>query len=282
MKLDNIDNGMEYIRWSKNEPKATILYLHGFTSSYRANNLFATRNNFDDYNYCGFNIRYHRDFDETYYIHKKSFKFFMNEIIDFILKYDFKDIVIVGHSMGAGLATMVAKKLKGRVRGIILLNGINPSIFLNYKLLKYFKLGFTKDSNELGNANYHDYQHVLDTSPLRDEIISEFNRYFERKSIYIKIGATIAEPKLYVKLKYILDNIDIPVLAIISTNDTIFPYHLSKKYYQDIIRHNKKLTIATIEGAGHCSMIEDFETYNTLVLGFVNHLLKNGNMEYGS
>ncbi len=277
MKHHNVDDGREYICWSKNNPKATILYLHGFTSSYRANNLFALNNVFDNYNYCGFNLRYHRDNKETFYIYKRSFKFYTNEIIDFILKYDFKDVIIIGHSMGAGLAAMVAKKLNKRVSGIILLNGINPSIFLNYKLLKYFKLSYTKNIDELGWLNFSDYQHVIETSPLRDEIIAEFKRALERKVTFIKIGAKIIEPKLYVKLKYILDNLNIPILAIMSSEDEVLPYNLSQRYYQDIIKHNKKLTTATIKGAGHCSMIEDFETYNSLVWNFINHTLEDGN-----
>lgn len=273
---------------AKNQPaKATILFIHGFTSTYLLHHLFVLKNEFDDYNYLTMNLKGHM-FDDSY--SEKSFKeLFKNkevlkeydlqayvaELEAYIESHKLYKLIIIGHSMGGGIALMLQEKIKKRVLKLILVDAINPAIYGSKIGCQYLRDTIRNRFMPLKKIEFE--KHIVeDDDPKLAEVMNEYvnyeiERFLKNKRKFLFIGAKLINPSLYIKLNNIYKNLDIPTLYIMGKKDKVIPYSYSRKYFQKI--NNPYIIFKTVDNAGHVPFVEQFQEYNHYVWWFIKSKL---------
>lgn len=132
---------MNFINWSNIEiiideaenPKGSILFLHGFTGNF--NNKLSFRSFFKEYNFYGINMPGHGN-SKYNNIDELNTNNFLNIIVEFIKKYNLNNLILFGHSMGGGLAIMLNSIMPDRIKLLILEAPANKSVLENYDIVK--------------------------------------------------------------------------------------------------------------------------------------------------
>ena len=271
-----------YLKATKQPAKGTILFIHGFTSTYFLHHLFVLNNEFHEYNYLALNLKGHR-FNENPSTPKKGKEFkkqlseydinaYVKELEAYIETHKIYNLTLIGHSMGGGIALLLYERLKKRINKIILVDAINPAIFRSKIGLKYIFDTFNNKFNELKMIEFkHDLKNEENDKNV--EIINayvnfEIERFLKKKRKFLFLGVKLIEPSLYIKLNKIYHSINIPVLYLMGKYDKVIPYSYSKKYFRKI--NNPYITFKTINNASHVPFVESFEEYNNYVWWFIN------------
>lgn len=128
----NLNNIETYINKVEN-PKGDILFLHGFTGNY--NNKISFRSFFKEYNFYGINMPGHGN-SKYEDIKQLNTDYFTDVIVEFINQNNLNDLIVLGHSMGGGLAINVYSKIPSKIKKLILEGPANKTVFKNYELSK--------------------------------------------------------------------------------------------------------------------------------------------------
>ena len=288
----NLDENLEFekkenifYQKAKNpSAKGTILFIHGFTSTYFLHHLFVLNNEFEDYNYLALNLKGHtfssekqeKKFDFKKQLKEYDINAYVSELEAYIETHKIYNLTLIGHSMGGGIALLLYEKMKKRINKIILVDAINPAIYRSKIGLKYIFNTFNNKFNELKLIEFkQDLKNEANDDNV--EIVNayvnyEIERFLKRKRSFLFLGVKLIEPSLYAKLNKIYRSINIPVLYIMGKYDKVIPYSYSKKYFRKI--NNPYITFRTINNSSHVPFVESFDEYNKYVWWFIN---KNDN-----
>lgn len=262
----------------KNEnKKGTIIFVHGFSSSYFLHSGFFIFNDFDEYDYFAMNFSGH-EIDNLNKTNKKKTKLnqydiykYVDELIQMIEKFNFKNIILIGHSMGGGISLLVNQRIPNRVKKMILISPINPTIFLSTIGVKYL-------FNTINNMTHKIKEIEIDSKYLNNikfnNLINEYLNYEIERFLYMKrkylfLGARLLSIKLYQTLNNLYLNVNKPTLVILGENDKVIPYKHFQKYLKKI--NNKNISIQVIENSRHICFVEQFDKYNNMVWDFIRN-----------
>lgn len=265
------EKNLFYLKTNNPKKKGVIIYVHGFCSTYYMHHEFVLMNDFKDYDYFSMNFSGHKiDSDKQELLSEYDVNKYANELIEQILKYDFKNIILIGHSMGGGISLLVYMKLASRIKKIILVNAVNPAIYKSSIGLKYL---FSVIRNEpLQIKELETETKFTSNDELRytiDEYLNyELERFLVKKRKYMFLGVKLISPVFYTKLNYIYKTITIPVLFLSGENDKVIPSKATKKYLANL--HNPYIEFQTISNAKHIPFVEAFNEYNEKVWAFIN------------
>ncbi len=264
-----------YIDFNPNSEK-TILFLHGFGGS--ATNWLEVMPQLSDEGYRvvavdlkGFGFS-EKNKDENY-----SHPSQVNFLNSFIEKLELKDITLVGHSMGANIATMYYQEYPEKIRNLVL---VSPSLMEERNEDKI-------RSNALKVLDFpvvREYVRIVLKCALRDGRIEDIlnSAVYEPELVNLQEPFFI-DPTLFLGWEYVLirmsassfenvlkediSEIDIPVLMIWGEEDTWVSVSKSNSLKRRI--ENSELEV--IENVGHLPMLENPEEFRSPLKNFLKN-----------
>ncbi|MDE5617503.1 MAG: alpha/beta hydrolase, partial [Ureaplasma sp.] len=234
-------------------------------------------NDFSEYDYFSMNFSGH-EIDNLNKETKKKVKMnqydiykYVDELVQMIEKFKFKNIILIGHSMGGGISLLVNQRIPNRINKLILVSPINPTIFLSTIGPKYL-------FNTINNMHHKIKEIEIDSKYLNNQkfysLIDEYLNYEIERFLYMKrkylfLGTRLLSIKLYQTLNNLYMKINKPTLVILGENDKVIPHKFFKKYLKKI--NNKNIEIEIIKNSKHICFVEQFDKYNEIVWNFITN-----------
>lgn len=246
--------------------KKALLFLHGIGGSVNSWGLIKPLLSKLNYSYIYLDLRGH---GKSYRpIHWKEYRFENHvEDIDSVLKrFNINKVILIGHCLGAMIATTFTSLYPEKVEKIILINpGLNNrSIFFNkftnqillifYNFFKQINIFYPK---KLERADYSKYKGDYDISPKR-----LFADYSHTGLVSI-FAQALAFFDWDAKKTYL--SICSPTLIVRGKNDILFSEEVSKSV-QRFIKNSKLIHANT----NHVSVINKPETIAKHIMNFLN------------
>jgi len=193
--------------------RKAILIIHGFAGSLYDNeylmNYLEYVPSFDVYakTLPGHNEPRYRDCKYTDWVN------FVEDEIKTLISHGYREIYVVGHSMGGILASVVASKYK-QVKKLVLVNAAFD--YLNFKQNKI---------DLFDNKDFDKYKGILD------------------KALRVSPGFILEFTRLVKKYKNVLHNVNCDTLILQSMEDEIIPIETGNLIYNNIKSDKKHLTL---------------------------------------
>lgn len=256
---------------NQSQKKGVIVYIHGFGSTLYMHNEFVLTNEFTNYDYYAVNLLGHEIYethDEPEYYDINTY---VDQIANEIVKNNFFDVILMGHSMGGGICMLTYMKLASRIKKIILVDAINPSIYKSTIGIKYLYNVINNEQNEIKEMETNPNRLNLSNNvkfEINEFLDYELKRFLVKKNKYLLLGAKLISPMLYIKLDKAYKSVTVPTLFICGENDPVIPAKPTKKYFEVMDNHYIKFQI--IPNTKHIPFIEAFDEYNKKVWDFIN------------
>lgn len=275
--MNNLYKDIVHIKTKNENKKGTIMFIHGYTSSNMLHYYFQESfPNDGEYDYLAINLLGHK-LENKNSTNNKDYNFqnYIEYLENYILKNDINNLIIIGHSMGGGIALFLSERIKPRIKKIILVSAINSSIFMSKVGIKFINSINNNSLNGIRDIEFFKSQEEIinDIDNNVDKIIKEYmsyeiDRFLKNKKKYIHLGTQLIDPGLYIKLDKIYKKNKIPTLFLIGKFDKVIPYSSTIKYLKQL--KNSHLTIKTIANASHVCFVDNFNEYNNYVWWFIN------------
>ena len=193
--------------------KKAVLIIHGFVGTLYDNEYLMNYLELDNrFKVFARTLPGHHTNDNYQHVEYTEWIDFVDSWIEEIISYGYKNIYVIGHSMGGILTGHLASKYK-EVKKIVFLNAAFH--YLNFKQNKV---------DIIKNKDYKDYLEVL------------------TRVIHTTIPFFLEFTKLVKEEKECLKNITCDVLVLQSNEDQVIPVENGKLIYDDIKSNNKYLT----------------------------------------
>ena len=259
----------------KNDKKGTFLCLHDFQSNQNTFNGIIDSIS-EKYDYYSLNLPGH-SIQEKNLLTKKEFqdqlnvKSIVNFIIAFIKNNDLKDLIILGHSFGAALATLVQNKEPNLVKKLILISPYNWTILFHNKLFK--KIYFSKNIDKYNEYQICLYKNISYCSTTPSWWIESKKRFEFTIENYDRFWFLYKQMK---KISNMLSYHDAirknatPTLVILGKFDTLLNYKKNQRYFSNNLKCGK---VQILEHSGHFPHIEQTNETIDLIFKFLNNQL---------
>ncbi len=201
--------------------KKAILIIHGFVGSLYDNEYLMNYLELDSkFKVFSKTLPGHHRCDNYQHVEYDSWIRFCEAWIEELIGYGYKEIYLVGHSMGGILAGYLGSKYK-EVKKIVFLNAA------------YYYLNFKQNKIDIiNNKDYKDYVEVFD------------------RVVHTSIPFFLEFTKLVKQEQSNLDKIYTECLVLQSNNDQVVPVENGNKIYNTIKSKNKYLTYLDSERHG--------------------------------
>lgn len=264
MKKINWNNFSKLIEIN-NENFDNILFLHAFSGSFK--NKIKLKNALKNYNFYGFDQPGHSDFFNCSDESEIDIKNYYELAVNFILDFDIKNIILIGHSMGGGLSLIACNddRIKHRIKKVILetpfslaakysevtINKLIPDSIEQMReianLLFFDPISFFKSELNFENFLRLEFKRLQNKKNLKKIISkSEINNFFKL------IELSIIENK-------------IPTLVILGQQDQIILCDPSI----EVFKNNPAFKIFVIKNAKHLPIAEHFDETVEIIKKFL-------------
>ncbi|QBF34457.1 alpha/beta hydrolase [Mycoplasmopsis phocirhinis] len=240
-----------------NQKSKNILILHGYTSEFAFYEPIYSLLQ-DEYNIYGINMPSHGQSD----ISKKHMQndIFAQIVIKFVNHLKLKNIVVIGHSMGGGVAMDVAWRLEDRVIKIVLLGPSNRTM-LSYN--HHWPLFFPRNVEQykkLVPILYYNSNLILQD----EEKIQNIAQYYANEEVQKKLdviyefGKQMPLESNQAKVDYGIKMCKVPIILINGDHDGIVHVKNCERHYTSL---NPNVFTFVIKNSGHCMWFDDFDTF---------------------
>ncbi|MFX0026280.1 MAG: alpha/beta fold hydrolase [Candidatus Hermodarchaeota archaeon] len=248
MPFFNYNNKKIFYQIKKNTNKNALLFIHGSGST---SNIWKNQMNLEiNYDVIAIDLPSHHKSDVFFEL---SLDLYVDVINKFINSFNYKNLIICGHSLGGAIAQAYYFKHPNEVKALILC-GTGGRLRVSTDIL-----------NSLKN-NYQEFLNSLNMGFYKTTLDSIVQDYREETS---KVGAQVT----YQDFK-ICDNFDtldkthtigIPCLILCGVKDNLTPVKYSKYFHEKV----EKSKLVIIEKAGHMIMLEKPEEVNQAIKDFL-------------
>lgn len=265
---------IHYRHWApETEPKGSVLLIHGFAGS-----TFSWRKTADSLWQCGYEVvaadipPYGWSDKNPNTNHSATYRaFLLNAFLE--KKFPGRQWIVVGHSMGGGIAQAFALAYPERTRAVVFVAG---TLFLQTK---------TKGSVTKSSSSINPLMKILAEAGEQYMITPGFIKRF-LSSAYAQEADNEATMGYYLPLalegtalailnasrSHEIIALDattqkVPSLAIWGSNDSFVPQQSMQKVL-DVI---PGISVSVIEGAGHCPMETHHAEFMKVLLGFLRN-----------
>jgi len=192
---------------------------------------------------------------------------YASDIKDIIIDLRLKDVIIIGHSVSSIIASIAAIDMPDRISKIVM---VCPSpCFLN--IPPDYEGGFERcdleeliglmDKNYIGWANY--LAPLVMGNAQSQELIGELSGSF--CSTDPLVAKTFANATFFSDYRYILKNINCPVLILQSSSDALASKTIGQYMFDNIAQ--SKLVVVNAEG--HCIHMTNYQEITPDILRFI-------------
>lgn len=252
---------------NKKDNAVNILFLHGFGGNF--NNKISFFNYFNQYNYYCINMMGHGNSiveDQS----QMDLIYFKEIVLQFILKNNLNNIVIMGHSMGGGISLLLFDDLKKHNIEFkyILEAPLNPSVLENFNLVEKFIPNTIKDTEQIINSLFFNPIKVFGNKIMYEKFLeSEFNKM--HNNVYLQNLILKEKQILWTNtIKDIITRLDVKTLLILGDKDPLIPPNKTSILFKD----NRYIKTYIIKNSKHMPFLENKEICFAIVKNFIEHI----------
>ncbi len=255
---------------STKKSKGIIFFIHGYAVNSNYHNIFSDKIN--DYDYYAIE---HAGHGITPTRSKKQLSpvSFACEVVDLIKKLKLKNINLIGHSMGGGIAVMVAQIIPDLIKKLIIVTPMNSR-------------GTTKIHNFMFKMNP---THTKQIEPYYKLLLGDFDKNFKlisESEIQRLIDNQNKNKKNYKTLKHNMMSISnlrnlaknekdlkVKTLLIVGEKDGCINYKTTIRNFVSKNKNNNNLKIVTFKDVGHLPFFEEKNKYYKTIMNFIDESL---------
>ena len=249
-----------------NENNPLIIFIHGFatTSNYFLN--FYKKYLEEEFNLITIELpKMGINNDELDHFNVLNYAIY---VINLIKQNHWKDFILIGHSMGAGICEIICNKIPNLIKKCILLCPMNSSFSL--KLLntrKLLKKDTLKKEEETLKYLFYQQNHYFINDMAKQIYVRSMHNYKVKNNYYIK---KVYKSFFSLKLKKLLHNAEvnnhINTLIVLSKNDMFIDFIKANKK----LKKNHNFKILSIKECGHMPFLEQPDITSKFILEFLN------------
>ncbi|MEE3928488.1 alpha/beta hydrolase [Mycoplasmopsis ciconiae] len=251
-KYDDLNIG--YFEQNNSKDK-TLLFVHGFSSDYnyfdKVFEYFA-----NDYNFVGINMPIHGN--SQFHKNKINLLYFKQVLENFIKNQKYDNLTIIGHSMGGGLAMMVADQLNSYIEKIVLVGPMTKAGLSKVEEFEecFFPRNF-EEYKKLVHLCYYNPQKFLETPHLKEKMDNYFNNNQEKLNYIYQLGHSLPNLENMNAIELGMKNFKKPVAVFYGESDGIVPVEEFPNYYKDY----SNFKLYKIEKSGHSIWLENYNDF---------------------
>lgn len=254
-----------HFKKATNKSKGIIFFIHGYAVNSDYHNYFA--NQVNDYDYYAIE---HAGHGITPLNNKKQLApwSYANEVVELIKKLDLKDINLIGHSMGGGIAVLVSQMIPERIKKMVIVTPMNSKG--TTKVFNFlFKMNPTKASQL---TTYYDIL-LGDINKMDNIPENEINALLKNQKEYKKNYKVLKRNMASIKNMRILSknekDLKVKTMLIVGENDDCINAKTTKKNFMKKNNENI-LKVITLKQCGHLPFFEFQKEYYNLIMDFFN------------
>ena len=251
------------------QPKGDIVLIHGFAVDYSY--FIFVIDKFPDYNLYFVNLPGHGQVKVS--DNKKEMKtklrleYMASYVIQFLKSLDLENIILIGHSMGGAVASLVENRARDRIKKLILVSPMNyASLYTCLEFRKNFfpttteeklkemKILYKRPRNEKNRL----WMRMLDI-----QLKAQLKDWKQYKFLGIHEMASV---KTLWKVTRAQKNIKVPLMVCLGTGDGIVPYQQTKAFFE---KSHPNCTIVTFRDSGHLCFEEETFKFAKEVRDFI-------------
>ena len=254
-----IENKFAYTFNKANKENAqVILFIHGFATNSDYHDLAIPY--LSEYDYYAIELPGH-NIAPKQTNEKNTFARFIDYIIEFIEYKDFNNFILIGHSMGGGLATCVSTRVPERISKSIFITPFNTQITLNsINIFKFFP-------NNLDQAFKHQsliYKYPRDFFPTNDcdKLKSILKYQLDNRKEFRKLSWNLMSISTLNLVNNALKHLTDKSFLITGENDRIINSKATLRLYKKYI---PAINCYEIKDASHLPFIEKTNEYINII-----------------
>ncbi|WP_434336774.1 alpha/beta fold hydrolase [Mesomycoplasma conjunctivae] len=252
--MKKINWNYPYIISESKENKINLVFCHGFNSNHSV--FYQVISKIPGVNYYSFTLPGCNLTPAE--PHQLNMEYYAQEIVRFIKELNLNEVVLVGHSMGAGNAALVYKLIPERIKKIAFIGPMNKAnmplatLFYNkffpktpQEMLDFFTI-YEYDKEKYQDPKWLDWANkVFDYE------------YFNNKNI-VQLGSTLPQYYIMDKIEEGLKEVKCPAMLILGERDGIMMKEETIQYYLSIIEN---IRVEVIPYTGHLIYTENEEGF---------------------
>lgn len=258
----------KFIKASGNK-LGTILFVHGYAVDYSY--FVADKELAKNYDYYALNLPAHgnikANFTKKDMKEKLNFDYIANHVCEFVKEKNLNDFILIGHSMGGGIVSLVSNLIPDKIRKLILVSPMNFAAI--YKGPTALKLCVADMKKKIKVCKYLYKDVSLHSGSKEWMAMNEFqvnntkNNLKEMKYLLHKVMSSLST---LLKVNKAQKNISVPTLLCLGKYDGVIPYKQTKKR---LTKNIKDLKLVTFENSGHLCFEEETDKFIKEVNSFI-------------
>jgi len=262
-------DGTEIYYKIERKSRPFLVFLHGWAGNWKN-----WKKEIDFFRKKGFSVltldlRGHGKSDKPEEKEKYGFESFAKDLNEIVKKENIDDFVLIGHSMGGMISLVYYKMFPEKVNALVLCDTTYKNVLEHKKirvLWPFVKhvLDFILKNTKVNKENFS-HLDDLDLTNYKNKL----DYFLFYKGLYntpLKSVFACLETMVNYDVKDILEKINIPVLIIEGSKDTIMPELESREMYKKI----KGSEINFIPNGKHCVNIQNPDEVDNLILKFLD------------
>lgn len=248
---------------NKKKHKYNAIFVHGFSSSHDRHSEIFKRLNDQLVNYYTFDLPGHGQ-NQTNEQQEPKLDYFADLVVDFIKQKQLDNLILIGHSMGGGICSIVNYLIPQKIKSLILEAPLNPTIFA------FDKKRIFDSFKSFGGRSFLSELKSQDQFSDQISLVGWIKKIYKTNKDKIPLLLNL----ISLKSKNLLDNAykalnNKPVLLIFGENDPVIPPTKTIKY---INQYTNFLTTKIIDEAAHSPHSINKELYYYFVKDFISKL----------
>ncbi|MBD5423064.1 MAG: alpha/beta hydrolase [Mycoplasma sp.] len=278
MKFEKIENsfGTYYHYKSKNKPKATIIFVHGFATNSEYHDVFI-RHIIDEFDYIAIQLPGAGVHDWKEEKQKPTVEHMVDYCINLIKNLNLDNFILLGHSMGGGIALRLANYFRKETIALILSTPMNSRIPVT-KITNYFKFNPKnfKSANILINILYHDINKAYDNDQQKvyEIVEEELNYQINTQKFMTKLKKSMFSLKNRKLCRKNEKELATPTLVIIGKYDKLIPpISLFRAFFNKKQQEKGIIKMEIMNNSAHLPFKEQEIEYAKEIKDFIIHYL---------
>lgn len=249
---------------AKNVSKGNILFIHGYATTSKYHEEAASE--FSDYNYYAIELPGH-GYTEV----KQNVKFspinIAMQVVEWIHSMNLDEIILIGHSMGGGIAEMINAYIPQKISKIILVTPMNSSIdWIGIFKKKRISFSNVKDLSDWQKMLFK-YPEKYLTNDNNTKLENELDYQKNNKDNFKSLKKNMYSLKNIKDLKFAERKNDKPTLLIASEYDQI----IKIKNLMKVFSKKENVKISIFKESGHIPFIEEKQLYVDTIKNFIEN-----------
>lgn len=250
-----------YQKCSTKNKLGTILFVHGYATDSHYHDVFAKK--IKRYDYYSLELP-GNGVNKKYKLNECNVFNYIKYVCDFINANKFDNLILIGHSMGGGIAAAVNRIMKDKIAKTILVTPMNCIINMKMLNLVKFSVSSEKSVYALYKLLYKNPEEIY-KQRLNKKLKSEYKYFKDQAIVNKKVFMSMLSLRNYFRMQKDRRKLFSPTLLIVGKYDKI----ICSKSAIKAFRNFSKLKTVSFNDSGHLPFIEEPVKYFRTIMNFL-------------